>query len=225
MGEEIVKTKLDVKQKEEPDIKSNKEHKQDVKPNIELKHDVKMIRPNLIRIRSPMRKKRLLWYWELQLSLQYGGCSNGLSSPRLCHEICVDQNSNTCDKCPQVLRQPTNHFLVLFKIHEIIDPIIPGRDNNALSANFPSSCNRAFNLFFIHSLAPPFLSPPLVPPDLGVDGLGPPNRASVRTPRVIPKAVKIETIVIPCSLKRVFILSPSVPVSLSKNLRIDSLFR
>ena len=30
-------------------------------------------------------------------------------------------------------------------------------------------------------------------------------------------------IVIPCSLKRVLILSPSVPVSLSKNLVIDSL--
>ena len=30
--------------KKEPDVKSNKEHKQDVKPDIELKHDVKMIR-------------------------------------------------------------------------------------------------------------------------------------------------------------------------------------
>ena len=38
------KGKPDVKQKKEPDVKSNKEHKQDVKPNIELKHDVKMIR-------------------------------------------------------------------------------------------------------------------------------------------------------------------------------------
>ena len=39
-----MKTKPDVKQKKEPDIKSNKEHKQDVKPKIEIKHDVKMIR-------------------------------------------------------------------------------------------------------------------------------------------------------------------------------------
>ena len=38
------KGKPDVKQKKEPDVKCNKEHKQDVKPNIELKHDVKMIR-------------------------------------------------------------------------------------------------------------------------------------------------------------------------------------
>ena len=40
-GEGIVNTKPDVKQKKEPDVKSNKEHKHDVKPNIELKHDVK----------------------------------------------------------------------------------------------------------------------------------------------------------------------------------------
>ena len=63
--------------------------------------------------------------------------------------------------------------------------------------------------FYIHSLAPPFLSVVVVLSDVGVDVLGPPNRASIRTPRVIPKAVKIETIVIPCSLKRVLILSPS----------------
>ena len=110
-GEEIVKTKPDVKQKEEPDVKSNKEHKQDVKPNIELKHDVKMIRtkPDMNKITYEEEKVALIW--ELQLSLQYCGCSNDLSSPCLCHEICVDQNSNTCDKCPQVLRQPTNYFL------------------------------------------------------------------------------------------------------------------
>ena len=36
----MVKTEPDVKQKEEPDVKSNI----DVKPNIELKHDVKMMR-------------------------------------------------------------------------------------------------------------------------------------------------------------------------------------
>ena len=67
--------------------------------------------------------------------------------------------------------QPITSF-ALFKIHEIIEPMIPGSDANALSANLPSSCDRAFNLFFIHSLAPPFVSPPLVPPDLGADALG-----------------------------------------------------
>ena len=40
---EMVKTEPDVKQRKEPDVKSNREHEQDVKPNIELKHDVKMI--------------------------------------------------------------------------------------------------------------------------------------------------------------------------------------
>ena len=68
--------------------------------------------------------------------------------------------------------------------------MIPGSDANALSANLPNSCERAFNLFFIHSLAPPFLSPPLVPPDVGVDVLGPPNRASITTPRSSPKWLK-----------------------------------
>ena len=40
----MVKTKPDVKQKKEPDVKSNKEHKQDVTPNIGLKQDVKMMK-------------------------------------------------------------------------------------------------------------------------------------------------------------------------------------
>ena len=43
-----MKTEPDVKQIKEPDVKSNKKHKQDVKPDIRLnkecKQDVKMIR-------------------------------------------------------------------------------------------------------------------------------------------------------------------------------------
>ena len=113
--------------------------------------------------------------------------------------------------------------LSIFKIHENIEPMIPGKDANALSANLPSSHDRSFNLLFIRSLAPPFLSPPLVPPDLGVDAPGPPSRASIRTSRVTPIAVNMDTNIIPCSLKRVLILSPSVHISLSKNLVIDSL--
>ena len=95
--------------------------------------------------------------------------------------------------------------------------MIPGSDANALSANLPNSCDRAFNLLYIHSLAPPFLSLVVVLCGVGVDVLGPPNRASIRTPIVKATAVNMDTIVIPCSLKRVLILSPSVPVSLSKN--------
>ena len=97
--------------------------------------------------------------------------------------------------------------------------MIPGSDANALSANFTGSCDRAFNLFFIHSLAPPLL----VLPDVVVHTVELPNKASIKTPIAIPTAVSIDTIVIPCSLKRVLILSPSVPVSLSKNFVIDYL--
>ena len=45
---EMVKTKPDVKQKEEPNIEPNKKRKQDVKPNIKLKHDVKIPNTNKI---------------------------------------------------------------------------------------------------------------------------------------------------------------------------------
>ena len=42
--------------------------------------------------------------------------------------------------------QPTTSF-ALFKIHEIIEPMIPGRAANALSANLPNNHDKAFNLF------------------------------------------------------------------------------
>ena len=101
--------------------------------------------------------------------------------------------------------------------------MIPGSDANALPANVPSSCNRAFNLLFIHSLAPPPFLSSLLLPDVVVDTVGPPNKAFIKTYMATPAAVNMDTIVIPCSLKRVLILSPRVPVSLSKNLLIDSL--
>ena len=98
--------------------------------------------------------------------------------------------------------------------------MIPGRAANGLSANLPDNCDKAFNLFLICPLAPPsFLSPPL---EL-LDVVGPPNKDCIKNPMAIPTAVKIDTIVIPCSLKRVLILLPNVAVSLSKNLVIDSL--
>ena len=51
-------TKPDVKQKKEPDIKSNIEHE----PNIELKHDVKMIRtkPDMNKITYEEEKAALI---------------------------------------------------------------------------------------------------------------------------------------------------------------------
>ena len=93
--------------------------------------------------------------------------------------------------------------------------MIPGNDANALPANLPSSHDRAFNLFYNHSLAPLFLSLVVVLSDVGVDVLGLPSRASIRTPTAIRIAVSMEAIVMPCSLNRVLILSPSVPISLS----------
>ena len=59
---EMVKTEPDVKPKviTKPNIEPNKEHKQDVKHNIKFdRESIRMLR-NLIRIRSPMGKKRLL---------------------------------------------------------------------------------------------------------------------------------------------------------------------
>ena len=96
--------------------------------------------------------------------------------------------------------------------------MIHGSDANALSANLPRSCDRAFNLFFIHSLAPL----PLVPPDVVVvvDTLGLPNKAYIKMPIAIPTAVNMDIIVTPCSLKRVLILSPSVPISYLRILRL-----
>ena len=118
--------------------------------------------------------------------------------------------------------QPIASF-ALFKIHESIEPMIPGSDTNALSANLPNNCDKAFNLLFIHSLAPKlFPSPPLVPPDVE-DTLVLPSRASIGTPMAIRTAVNMDTIIIPCSLKKVLIISPSVPISLSKNFVLDSL--
>ena len=46
--------------------------------------------------------------------------------------------------------------------------MILGSDANALSANFPGSCEKTFSLFFIHSLAPPFLSVVVVLSDVGI---------------------------------------------------------
>ena len=86
------------KQDTKPDIKSNKEHKQDVKPNIELKHDVK--KPDTNKITYEEEKVALILGTTAVFTC--GGCSNDLSSPCLCHEIYIYQNSNACDECPQI---------------------------------------------------------------------------------------------------------------------------
>ena len=70
--------------------------------------------------------------------------------------------------------------------------MILGRAANALSANLPNNCDKAFNLFFTYSLSPPpFLSPPTVLPDVVVDTVGPPNKDSIKNPIAMPTAVNI----------------------------------
>ena len=110
---EMVKTEPDVKPKviTKPNIEPNEKHKQDVKPNIkfdrESNQDVK--EPDTNKITYEEEKVALILettavftvWWMFKL----------LPTICLCHEICVDQNSNACDKCPQLLRQPTIHFL------------------------------------------------------------------------------------------------------------------
>ena len=106
---EMVKTEPDVKPKviTKPNIEPNEKRKQDVNPNIkfdrENNQDVK--EPDTNKITYEEEKVALI------LGTTAGGCSNDLPTPCLCHEICVDQNSNACHESPQVLRQPTNHFL------------------------------------------------------------------------------------------------------------------
>ena len=84
--------------------------------------------------------------------------------------------------------------------------------------NFPNNLANAFNLSFTQFLPELFLSFFL-------------GSCITRTPtgyrfnyeinNIKPNAVSIDTIVIPCSLNRVLILSPNF-VSLSKNFLIDS---
>ena len=58
-------------EKDKPDVKSNKEQKPNIKTNKEknkmlnlTSSSIKKANLNLIQMRSLMRKKRWLWYWE-----------------------------------------------------------------------------------------------------------------------------------------------------------------
>ena len=112
----MVKNEPDVKPKviTKPNIKPNEKHKQDVhwalpfelcSKGAQYKPDMNeiTIKPSLVELSNYEEKKVALIlgttavftvWWMFKL----------LPSICLCHEICVDQNSNTCDKCPQVLR-------------------------------------------------------------------------------------------------------------------------
>ena len=93
---EMVKTK--------PNVKFNKEHKQDVKPNIkfdrESNQDVK--KPDTNKITYEGEKVPLILGTTAVFTVWW--MFKQLPSPCICHATCADQNSNTCDKCPQVLR-------------------------------------------------------------------------------------------------------------------------
>ena len=107
---------------------------------------------------------------------------------------------------------------VAFSKKDTIEPIIPGNAAPNFFARKASNFPKIFNCFFIQSCAPPF--------DGGVgwgegESVVPPVNVSTITPIIIPKAVKILAIVIPCSLNNVLILSPNV-VSSFNTLRIVS---
>ena len=85
--------------------------------------------------------------------------------------------------------QPTTSF-AWFSNQATIDPMIPGRAAPAFAANFPSRELSAFNLFFIHSLAPPFLSLVVVLCGVGVDVLEPPSELLSELQGSSPKWLK-----------------------------------
>ena len=103
---------------------------------------------------------------------------------------------------------------------ETIDPIIPGRAAAALPASLARILPRLWRCFLSHSLTPPLPG--------GCGGCGgaapppePPGRARTIVEIIIPRAVRIDTIVIPCSRKRVFIRSARVLSSCRIRCRVS----
>ena len=77
-----------------PDIKSKKEDKRDI--------EMMKTEPDISKMTYEEEKAALML--GITAILQYNGYLNDLFSSCFCHKICVDQNSNTCYKCPQILR-------------------------------------------------------------------------------------------------------------------------
>ena len=101
--------------------------------------------------------------------------------------------------------------------------MMPGNASAALIPNQPNRDAKALSLFLIHSFKPLSSLGGGLPPDaVAPPPLAPGNNASTSTPMPIPIAVSIEAIVIPCSLKRVWIFSAN-EMSLSNTLAIVSL--
>ena len=101
---------------------------------------------------------------------------------------------------------------------ETIELMIPGRAAAALPASLARILPRLWSCFLIHSLAPPFPG--------GCGGCGgaaapPPGIARTIVGIIIPRAVRTDTIVIPCSRKRVFIRSARVLSSCRIRCRVS----
>ena len=112
-------------------------------------------------------------------------------------------------------------FPNVLKTQETMDPMIPGRAAAALPAKLARARPRACRCFFTHSLTPP-LSGRLGAGD-GTSGvLSPPVSASTSFEIAMPIAVRMLTIVIPCSRKSVRIRSASVLSSWRSRLMVTN---
>ena len=94
----MVESEPDVKPKviTKPNIKPNNEHKQGVKPNIKFNQDLKntdLLSSQFSYVEKRSKLNDKITYEEEKVALILGTTA----SPCLCHEICVDQNSDTCD--------------------------------------------------------------------------------------------------------------------------------
>ena len=95
--------------------------------------------------------------------------------------------------------------------------MIPGRAAAALPASLARILPRLWSCFLIHSLAPPFPGPG----GCGGAAAPPPGIARTIVEIIIPMAVRIDAIVIPCSRKRVFIRSARVFSSCRSRCRLS----
>ena len=106
------------------------------------------------------------------------------------------------------------------KSQETMDPMIPARAAAALPTNLARARPRACRCFFTHTLTSPF-SGGLGAGD-GTSGiLPPPVSASTSADIAMPIAVRMLTIVIPCSRKSVRIRSASVSSSWRSRLMVS----
>ena len=83
----------------------------------------------------------------------------------------------------------------------MIPPMIPGNASAAFIPNQPNCDASPLSLFLIHSFSPASSLGGGSPPDAMAASPPPGNNASTSTPMVIPIAVSMEAIVIPCNDK------------------------